>query len=167
MTKKRFLEEALQNGGLKGRIYGSLHELKRAQGTHYGGILRVSDKPTRSVRKKKYTDQTGTAKLRRRLYDVITTYNVVIADSTEEGAENVLEGFLASLAKGYYDEQENWLKVTPVATDWVDEDDSAIKTKVAVQVEVTFEYGIYREDGMDQMLPDAVQVEFDEEDEDG
>lgn len=165
MTKKEYLTNALKNGGINGRIYESLKELKMSHGNRYGGILRVSDKPTRSAHKKKFKDQSGVAKLRRCLYGCITTYNVIIAESTEEEAEKILYGFLSNLDRGYYDDDGNWVKVTPVATDWVDEDDSVMKAKVAIQVEVIFEYGIYRDEETGKMP--EIEIPVGEEDIDG
>lgn len=148
MTKKSFLEEALKNGGITGRIYTSVKDMKRDQGSHYGAVLRASDVPARTKPKRIFTDEEGVTKLRRRYYDCETVYNVVITDTTEEGAEKILEGFLLEIAgsgDGYYDDDGNWVGCTVKATDWVDEEDSVLKSKVAVQAEVHFLYGIYRD----------------------
>lgn len=152
MTKKEYLTNALMKGGMKGRIYQSVKELKHAQGTQYGAVLRTRDEPVRSASKKYFEDQEGVKKLRRKLYECETLYNVVIADATEEAAEKILEGFLKNLEKGYYDDG-NWVEVNPKETDWVDEDDCVMKSKIAVQVAVEFKYGIYRDDLAAQMPP--------------
>lgn len=162
MTKKEYLTNALKNGGMKGKIYQSVRELKHAQGTQYGAVLRTRDEPVRSTSKKYYEDQEGVRKLRRKLYECETLYNVVIADAKEESAEKILEGFFASLDKGYYDDG-NWVEVTPKETDWVDEDDSVMKSKVAVQVAVEFRYGIYMDEPAGKMPPGTdVQIRKDD-----
>lgn len=154
MTKKEYLTNALKNGGMKGRIYQSVKELKHAQGTQYGAVLRGKDVPVRSASKKYFEDQEGVKKLRRRLYECETLYNVVIADVTEEAAERILEAFWVNLDKGYF-EDGNWVEVIPEETDWVDEEDSVMKSKVAVQAAVRFRYGIYRDELAAQLPPDT------------
>ena len=37
------------------------------------------------------------------------------------------------------------MDVTPVETDWVDEDDCVMKAKMAVQIKVVCRYGIYKD----------------------
>ena len=70
---------------------------------------------------------------------------MVLNDNSEEAVEALLEGFLANLRKGFYDDDGNWVGVTPVDTDWVDEEDSVLKGKVTVQVIVLCQYGIYED----------------------
>lgn len=159
MTKKEFLTAALKAGGVKGRIYESVKELKHAAGTQYAAILRISDQPVRATSKKTYQDQEGVTMVRRKLYQAETVYNVVLTDSGEESLEKLLEGFLSNLEKGYYDDAGNWVGVTPEETDWVDEEDSVMKAKVAVQVKVVCRYGIYR-DVSAGVTPGEVDMEF-------
>lgn len=159
MTKKEFLEGALKAGGMTGRIYQSVGELKHAQGTFYGAVLRGKDTPTRSKSKKYFIDQEDCSMLRRRHYDCETEYNVIIAASTEQKAEEVLEGFLIALGKGFDDGKGNWVGIEPDETDWVDEDDSVLKAKVAVQVIIKCKYGIYTDEKAGTM-PSGTQVDF-------
>ena len=63
----------------------------------------------------------------------------------EEKLEELLEGFLSNLERGFYDDGGNWVDVTPVETDWVDEDDCVMKAKMAVQIKVVCKYGIYKD----------------------
>lgn len=162
MTKKEYLETTLKNGGMKGRIYQSVRELKHAQGTFYGAVLRGKDTPSRSKSKKYYRDQEGHPMLRCKHYECETEYNVIIAAATEQKAEEVLEGFLIGLGKGFIDDNGNWVGIEPDGTDWVDEDDSVLKAKVAVQVIVKCRYGIYT-DTEAGALPSETSVYFTDE----
>ena len=63
----------------------------------------------------------------------------------EEKLEELLEGFLSNLERGFYDDGGNWVDVTPVETDWVDEDDCVMKAKMAVQIKVVCKYGIFKD----------------------
>lgn len=145
MTKKAFLEAALKAGGLTKSIYTSLKQLKHAAGTQYGAVLRISDTPVRATSKKTFKDQQDASLIRRKLYTCETAYNVVLAAADEEKLEELLEGFLSNLERGFYDDGGNWVDVTPVETDWVDEDDCVMKAKMAVQIKVVCKYGIYKD----------------------
>lgn len=145
MTKKEFIEQAMKDGGVKGKIFTSKKKLKSATGPQFAAILRASDHPVRSKHKTTYKDQEGIGRVRRKLYECSTIYNVVLNDNSEEAVEALLEGFLANLRKGFYDDDGNWVGVTPVDTDWVDEEDSVLKGKVTVQVIVLCQYGIYED----------------------
>ena len=70
---------------------------------------------------------------------------MVLAAADEEKLEELLEGFLTKLERGFYDDGGNWVDVTPVETDWVDEDDCVMKAKMAVQIKVVCKYGIYKD----------------------
>lgn len=157
MTKKAFLEDALRAGGMGKTIYTSLKQLKHAAGTQYGAVLRISDKPVRATSKKTFRDQQGASLVRRKLYACETTYNVVLVAADEETLEKLLEGFLEKLAQGYYDDNGNWVGVTPEETDWVDEDDCVMKAKMAVQVKVVCKYGIYK-DVAAAASPEGVEI---------
>lgn len=157
MTKKAFLEAALKAGGLTKTIYTSLKQLKHAAGTQYGAILRISDKPVRATSKKTFKDQQGASIIRRKLYICETVYNVVLVAADEDTLEKLLEGFLTSLERGYYDDNGNWVEVTPEETDWVDEDDCVMKAKMAVQVKIVCKYGIYK-DVAASSSPESVEM---------
>lgn len=107
MTKKAFLEAALKAGGLTKSIYTSLKQLKHAAGTQYGAVLRISDTPVRATSKKTFKDQQGASLIRRKLYTCETAYNVVLAAADEEKLEELLEGFLSNLERGFYDDGGN------------------------------------------------------------
>lgn len=69
---------------------------------------------------------------------------VVIADTSEEKVEEILENFLRNLKKGI-DVDGNWVNIVVGEADWVEEGDSILKAKVAVQFDITFEGGIYQD----------------------
>lgn len=91
--------------------------------------------------------------VRRKYFNMTTHYNVVIADQNEAMLETIVEAFLVNLGKGYDDGDGNWVGVEAGDVDWVDEEDSVLKSKLAVEIPVTFTYGIYR-DSKAERLPD-------------
>lgn len=60
------------------------------------------------------------------------------------GEELILENFLRNLKKGI-DVDGNWVNIVVGEADWVEEGDSILKAKVAVQFDITFEGGIYQD----------------------
>lgn len=58
--------------------------------------------------------------------------------------EKILDSFLRKLKKGI-DVDENWVNIVVGEVDWVEEGDSILKAKVAVQFDITFEGGIYED----------------------
>lgn len=111
---------------------------------HVGAVLRNGETFARSGSKKTYIDQEGQRKRRVKLWDRSTSLHVVIADTSEEKVEEILENFLQNLKKGI-DVDGNWVNIVVGEADWVEEGDSILKAKVAVQFDITFEGGIYQD----------------------
>lgn len=145
MTKKEVLTDALRKAGVNGTIYDSLKRMSEDAGTYYAGILRGTDKPVRAKSKKTYQDKEGVTVVRKKLYDVETVYTVVIAEYDEEHMEQLVEAFLCALPTGYDDGDANWVSVEAGTVDWVDEKDSILKARLAVEIPVTFRYGVYED----------------------
>lgn len=145
MTKQEYLTNVLRQSGMKGTIHSSLKSMKHDNGVHYSGILRCTDAPVRAKPKKIFTDQEGSRAIRRKYYDMTTVYNVVMADQNEAKLERLVEGFLVNLGKGYDDGDGNWVGAEAGRVDWVDEEDCVLKSKIAVEIPVTFTYGIYKD----------------------
>lgn len=162
MTKQDYLKEVLRKSGMKGQIHSSLKELKHENGIHYAGILRCTDSPDRAKSRKTFADQEGSMAIRRKYFNMTTNYNVVIADQNEEKLEKLVESFLVNLGKGYDDGEQNWVGVEAGDVDWVDEDDSVLKSKLAVEIPVTFTYGIYRDISAEK-LPGAPVINIGDE----
>ena len=62
----------------------------------------------------------------------------------KEKVEEILENFLRNLKKGI-DVDGNWVNIVVGEADWVEEGDSILKAKIAVQFDITFEGGIYQD----------------------
>lgn len=84
--------------------------------------------------------------------------HVVIADSSDEKVEEVLVKFLRIVGKGLEIDQ-NWVTLEIGELDWVDEKDSILKAKVAVQFDVTFTGGIYKDYSVKPMGIEVKQEE--------
>lgn len=145
MVKERnYIVETLKNSGIKSQVYTNMKKLKQGNEVHVGAVLRNGETFTRSGSKRKFVDQEGRQKRRVKLWERNTSLHVVIADTSEEKVEEILEEFLRNLKKGI-DVDGNWVNIVVGEADWVEEGDSILKAKVAVQFDITFEGGIYED----------------------
>ena len=145
MVKERnYIVETLKSSGIKSQVYTNMKKLKQGNEVHVGAVLRNGETFTRSGSKRKFVDQEGRQKRRVKLWDRNTSLHVVIADTSEEKVEEILEEFLRNLKKGI-DVDGNWVNIVVGEADWVEEGDSILKDKMAVHFEITFEGGIYED----------------------
>ena len=137
MVKERnYLIETLKSSGIKSQVYTNMKKLKAGNEVHVGAVLRNGETFARSGSKKTYIDQEGQRKRRVKLWDRSTSLHIVIADTSEEKVEEILENFLRNLKKGI-DVDGNWVNIVVGEADWVEEGDSILKAKVAVQFDIT------------------------------
>lgn len=150
VTERNYIKETLKAAGIKSQVYTTLKKLKQANEAHVGAVLQNDDTFSRSGSKKIFVDQEGQRKRRRKLWDRSTSFNVIIADTSEEKVEEILENFLRTLKKGIA-VGGNWVNIVVGEADWLEEGDSILKAKVAVQFLITFEGGIYEDKDMKPM----------------
>lgn len=144
VEERKYLIDSLKKAGIKSQVYTSMKKLKAANEPHLGAVLQSGEKFERSGSKKMFVDQEGRRKRRIKLWSRSTTLRVVIADTSEEKVEEILDEFLRLVDKGIPVDQ-NWVNIVIGEADWVEEGDSILKAKVAVQFDVTFEGGIYKD----------------------
>lgn len=142
VAEKNYLKQILTDAGVSGTIHESVKTLKNCDSVHVAAVFRMGETFTRSGSKKIYIDQDGQRKQRRCLFDRITVLKVCIADSNEEKVENTLTQFLKRVSKGV-PVDANWVDIRIGDVDWVDEGDSILRSKAAIEFEVTFTGGIY------------------------
>lgn len=140
--ERDFLIKALQNAGVKGKIHESMKTLKNCNELHVGAVLRVRENFTRSGSKKRYTDKEGQRKQRNKLFDRITVLHVVIADTSEDKVETILNNFLTGISKGF-EVNGNWIDLEISDAEWLEEEDTILKAKITVEFDVTLKGGIY------------------------
>lgn len=143
IAEKNYLISKLKEAGIKSQVYTSMKKLKQSNEIHIAAVLIDGETFIRSGSKRKY-DQEGQRKRRIKLYDKTTKVKVVIADSDEVKVNKILENFLIKIGKGFED-NSNWIELTVGDADWVEEGDSILKAKIAVQLELTFIGGIYED----------------------
>ena len=140
--ERDFLVQVLKNAGVRGKIHESMKSLKNCNELHVGAVLRTGEDFTRSGSKKKYTDQEGHRKQRNKLFERTSELHIVIADTDEAKVEEILTKFLKSISKGL-EVNGNWVDIEIGKADWVEGDDSILKSKIAVEFDVILTGGIY------------------------
>ena len=141
-AERDFLIQALKNAGVHGKIHESMKSLKNSNEVHLAAVLRVGENFVRSGSKKKFIDQEGQRKQRSKLFNRVTTLHVIIGDSDEGKVEQILTEFLKKISNGLAVDS-NWVGVEIGNADWVEADDSILKSKMAVEFDVTLTGGIY------------------------
>ena len=163
MSEKEYLIDLLKKAGIKTPISETMKKLRQSNEIHIGAVLRLGESLQRSSSKKNFIDQEGQAKRRYKLWSRERTFRVVIADSKEDKCEAVLTEFLKIIDKGIVIDG-NWIDITVGNPDWVDAEDSVLKSKMGVQVSITFTGGIYEDKDRKKI---GVKVQIDKEGTDG
>ena len=141
--ERDYLVGVLKKAGIRSTVHDSLKSLKNCNETHVGAVLRVKETFARSGSKKIYGEE-GQRKQRKKLHVRITTLHVVIADSNEEKVDATLTNFMKNIGKGVPVDR-NWVEINVGDVDWIEEGDSILKSKIAVEFDVTLTGGIYED----------------------
>lgn len=141
---KKYLLDRLKEAGVKSKPHTTRKSLERSQDSHVGAVLFESEDIARNGSKTRYSDQTGAQKKRRKVFDRRIAFTVIIGDYTEDAVESMFERFLSGIGSGITVDG-NFVPIEVEAADWVDSDDSILKAKVAVQIKIRFDGGVYRD----------------------
>lgn len=68
----------------------------------------------------------------------------MIADSDEEKVDTILTNFMKKIGKGLPVDR-NWVEINVGDVDWIEEGDSILRSKIAVEFDVTLTGGIYED----------------------
>lgn len=141
---REHLIEKLKEAGIRSKPYTSMKKLRASQEAHIGAVLFEEETFDRSGAKKYYSDQTGAQHKRRKVFSRETTFSVIIGDPDPLKTEEFFEAFLRALDKGIYIDG-NYTALEVGDAEWVDDDDSILKAKVAVNVKIKFMGGVYKD----------------------
>lgn len=143
---RAYLLNKLKAAGLKSQPFTSMKKLRTSSESHLGAVLTDGETFSRSGSKTIYTDNAGDKHKRRKVYDRKLTFTVIIGEYDQDKCEEIFLKFLSGMDAGIYVDG-NYTSVEVEEADWVDEEDSILKAKIAVQVKVHFVGGIYRDTG--------------------
>lgn len=141
--ERDYLVKVLKESGIRSRVHDSMKSLKNCNETHVGAVLRVKETFSRSGSKRIY-EESGQRKQRKKLHERITILHVVIADSDEEKVDTILTNFMKKIGKGLPVDR-NWVEINVGDVDWIEEGDSILRSKIAVEFDVTLTGGIYED----------------------
>lgn len=135
------LIDVLQKAGCPGRIETSRKRLKTNQSVRIGAVLFEKEVIEKDEGKRHFLDADGQHKRRKRFSRELS-FNVIIGEADIEGVETIYEKFVKNLPGGIYVDG-NWVGIEPVEADWLDDEDSILKAKCAVQLLVKCTGGTY------------------------
>jgi hypothetical protein len=141
---KEYLIQKLKDAGIKSTVYTSIKKLEKSSESHIGAVLFEGDSFTRSGSKTIFVDQGGVKQKRVKIFNRKISFVVVIGEYNEEKCETIFETFIGLLDRGMLIDG-NFTPIEIDDADWVDENDSVLKAKIAVQVKITFEGGLYKD----------------------
>lgn len=141
---KDYLIQKLKDAGIKSKVHTSIKTLEKSNESHVGAVLFEGDSFARSGSKTTYTDQGGVKRKRTKIFNRKTSFVVVIGEYEESKCETIFESFIALLDRGIIID-DNFTAIEVEDADWVDENDSVLKAKIAVQVKITFDGGLYKD----------------------
>lgn len=144
-VEREFLVGKLKEAGIRGRVYESVKDLKNSNSVQAGAVLRVEERFVRSGSKKRFEDNEGRRRQRNRLFERETVLHVVIADSDEDKVDAVFTRFLSIVSKGF-PVDGNWVDIEIGDADWLEKNDTILKSCIVVEFDVTLHGGIYSED---------------------
>ena len=140
---KSYLVEHLKAAGIKSNPFTSMAALSKSMESHIGAVLFEKETLLRNGSKTQFIED-GARKKRRKVFDRKLSFTVIIGEYTDEAVEAIYEKFIASLEAGLYVDG-NYIAIEAEEAEWIEKDDSILKSKLAVQVMITFDGGIYRD----------------------
>lgn len=159
---REYLAQKLQQAGIKSKVHTSMKKLKASQESHIGAVLFEGDSFVREFGKRIYHDDAGKHR-RRKQFTRETSFVVIIGEYEQDVCEGIFERFMLSLDRGIPIDG-NFTTIEPGEADWVDDEDSLLKSKIAVQLKIKFVGGLYRDSDFAQIneLQTTVQLEKEE-----
>lgn len=142
---RSYLENKLKEAGIKTNIFKEQKKLKSNQEQHTAAVLIEKEEIEKSGKIKIYIDELTPKKQKRiEKFSRVVYFIVIIGDYDLTACATTYERFISLLEKGLYI-NGNWTEMSIEEIDWVDEDDSILKSKITVQMLFKFEGGIFED----------------------
>ncbi|WP_312644581.1 SON protein [Hydrogenoanaerobacterium sp.] len=129
--------------GASTRVCTTLKELKNNAESHVAAVLIESDNFTRNGSKINIMNNSGGSKAVK-LFDRQLKFVVILGEYKLAALEPFFETFISSIDKGLTLSNGYYITIEPSEAEWVDKEDSILKSDIAVQLQITFHGGIYR-----------------------
>lgn len=134
-ASRAYLIDHLMAAGIKKPPFTSLKKLKNCAESHQAAVLFDREELARSSRKAVY-DASGQPMQRTTVFDRTIVWSVIIGEYTPEKAEQIYTQFLAELGTGFWADGD-YISIDATDAEWVDEDDSILRAKIAVKLTIT------------------------------
>lgn len=136
-----YLETHLKKSGIKSRVYRVLKQLEQSNESHVGAVLFEREDWSRDKRVTQF-EKDGVQMKRKKLWNRTTYLSVTIGDYTMEKCVMIFDEFMKTLPKGFALD-DNWVGFTVEGVEWAEDDDNRLKSKVAVQMLIKCDGGMY------------------------
>lgn len=151
---RNYLVSRLQDAGVRSRVITSNKRLKTCQDIRFAAVLFQNESFEFNGSKSKF-EKSGTQIKRMKKYDRETSYTVMIGGGEPEEAEKIYQDFLAGLDEGITVDG-NYVPLIVEDAEWLDGEDTILRSKLIVSVNIRFNGGIYK----DTVLQKLGQVEI-------
>ncbi|MDL2288274.1 SON protein [Oscillospiraceae bacterium OttesenSCG-928-F05] len=156
-----YLIKCLEESGIRTPPIKTMKQLETTQDPRVGAVIFASETFRRSGSKRTYRDENGARHKRRKVFDRDTTFNVIIGDPEPERAERIFERFVCALDNGIVVDG-NFVSLEPGQVEWVTNEDSILRSKMAVNIAITFYGGVYSDTRLGRLTGIDIQVEKEE-----
>jgi len=136
-----YLEAHLKKSGIKSKVYRVLKHLENSNESHIGAVLFEKEEWSRDKRVTLF-EKDGVQMKRKKLWNRTTYLSVTIGDYTMEKCVMTFDEFMKTLPKGF-SLDDNWVGFTVEGVEWAEDDDNRLKSKVAVQMLIKCDGGMY------------------------
>lgn len=137
------LKDCLMQISAAKNVHTSQKLLKASNESRVFAVLFENDGLEKSGDKRIYTDTGGKHK-RRKKFSRSLTFSVVIGEYTIEKVQELYDKFLERIPEGIY-VCGNYVEIEPVTADWMDNEDTIIRAKCAVEIKVVCKGGVYKD----------------------
>lgn len=145
--------------GIKTTIFTEQKKMKSNTEQHMAAVLIEKEEIEKSGKIKIYTEElTLVKKKRTEKFSRNVYFIVIIGEWDLENCVKIYEKFISILDKGLYI-NGNWTEIFIDEIDWVDEEDSILKSKVTVQMLFKFSGGVFEDTGFKAINIDNVTAE--------
>lgn len=151
------LIRALKAAGCEREPFLSLKNMQLSAESRISAVLCEEELVERDSGKKSYTAAGGERLKRCKLYSRNITYTVIIGNYEQVRAEQTYEKFLEELATGIYVDG-NYVAIEPSEAQWMGEKDHILQAKVAVQLKVSCQGGLYQDNRMGKITDVKTEI---------
>lgn len=159
---REYLIDKVIKAGIKTKVKTTMKDLKASNESHIGAVLFEDEEFEKDIKKTFYFDELGRKQKRIKIFSRKPSFTVIIGEYEQSKCELIFKEFITLIDAGFHSDG-NYIEVTPKKASWVDKDDSILKSKVAVQVLIEFDGGIYKDSGFKKVNDIGVEVEISKE----